>query len=155
MSEIKEDAKAKFVIDVSGIDPELLKQELKGVIKVSGRTLKDAEAAEKQTWERKGYVAHLTLEGATLGDLITCAFSTSAWVRYQSRARKCTKAEIDGFLSNPLSLGELMTKSERAQIDPTTAGLRAFGKMTPEEQVAFIKELQKKANEAKGKQAQA
>ena len=145
--------KKKFVIDVSGIAPELLKQELSGTLTVKGRTLQDSADANERTWKREGYVAHLTLEGATVGDLITFAFSTSAWVRYQSRARKQTAKEIDKFLATPLSLGELTTQAERQAVDPTTAGLRAFDKMTPEEQLAFIQELQKKANAAKAEQA--
>ncbi len=141
----------QFKVDFSGVPKELLEQPLSGTIVVNGRTLKDA--AENPTWKRENYKGHLTLEGATIGDVLLCAFSTSAWVRYQSRMRTKTKGEIDKALADPMSLADLLTRAERQAIDPVVAGMRAFGKMTPDEQLKYIANLQAQVNVAKAEQA--
>lgn len=88
---------------------------------------------------------------AMFGDAAILSNAISNWtVTLQAAVRRAIKAgkKADEIAAS-LAGAKMGVAIERSSVDPKTAVLAQFAAMTPEEQAAYIKQLQEKAKAAK------
>mgnify|MGYP001413784643 CR=1 FL=1 len=117
------------------------------------KALSDGGSKNQATFEIKGYKQNFTINGITLGQLLTGFALSEARIKHASKVRRMTAAEAKASNGKSTELAELILRAARAEIDPIQAGFKAYGKMTPEQQSQFMIDLQKMASDAIAKQA--